>query len=280
MGHSPPPLVGGFLHIRNLLRGGASIVASSASSSRSSNANTRRTYRLASVPSATFLRQPISAPPTRKYPPFTSMPLGSNCFFRCGKTIVLRSSPTTKDNRTTPLYVSFSDNELIGDAAMNQVAMNPVNTYAISSFSIFFTTSLVIALSSVFDAKRLIGRKYDGIEVQSDIKHFLFKVLNKAGKPYVCVRYRGEDKEFVRRVPVEAIHLALIRIFSPLKRFLRWKETAEAYLAPTPSSPCLPILTTRNGCWDHRRSQCPSNYQRTYRCRYRLWPRQESQWGT
>jgi len=41
-------------------------------------------------------------------------------------------------NRTTPLYVSFSDNELIGDAAMNQVAMNPVNTYVISLFSIFY----------------------------------------------------------------------------------------------------------------------------------------------
>jgi molecular chaperone DnaK (HSP70) len=85
---------------------------------------------------------------------------------------------------------------LIGDAAKNQVAMNPVNTYVISPF--LSARSLLIVLSSVFDAKRLIGRKYDDAEVQSDIKHFPFKVLNKAGKPYVRVSYRGEDKEFVR----------------------------------------------------------------------------------
>ena len=81
-------------------------------------------------------------------------------------------------NRTTPSYVSFSDTErLIGDAAKNQVAMNPHNT--------------------VFDAKRLIGRKFEDPEVQSDMKHFSFKVINKAGKPYIEVEYRGETKQFV-----------------------------------------------------------------------------------
>lgn len=61
-------------------------------------------------------------------------------------------------NRTTPSYVAFSDTErLIGDAAKNQVAMNPLNT--------------------VFDAKRLIGRRFDAPEVQSDMKHWPFKVL-------------------------------------------------------------------------------------------------------
>ncbi|KAJ6550451.1 heat shock cognate 70 [Mycena vulgaris] len=80
-------------------------------------------------------------------------------------------------NRTTPSYVSFSDNErLIGDAAKNQVAMNPTNT--------------------VFDAKRLIGRKFDDSEVQADMKHFPFIVFSKGGKPYVRVEYRGEQKEF------------------------------------------------------------------------------------
>ena len=49
----------------------------------------------------------------------------------------------------------------------------------------------------VFDAKRLIGRKFDDLEVQSDIKHFPFKVVSKGGKPYVHVEYRGEQKEFV-----------------------------------------------------------------------------------
>jgi hypothetical protein len=82
-------------------------------------------------------------------------------------------------NRTTPSYVAFSETErLIGDAAKNQVAMNPYNT--------------------VFDAKRLIGRRFEDAEVQSDIKHFPFKVFSKGGKPYVEIEYRGEKKEFVR----------------------------------------------------------------------------------
>ena len=81
-------------------------------------------------------------------------------------------------NRTTPSFVAFTDTErLIGDAAKNQVAMNPHNT--------------------VFDAKRLIGRKFSDAEVQSDIKHFPFTVFDKGGKPYIRVSYRGEDKEFV-----------------------------------------------------------------------------------
>ena len=81
-------------------------------------------------------------------------------------------------NRTTPSYVAFTDSErLIGDAAKNQVAMNPHNT--------------------VFDAKRLIGRKFEDAEVQADMKHFPFKVINKAGKPYIEVEYRGETKQFV-----------------------------------------------------------------------------------
>jgi len=50
---------------------------------------------------------------------------------------------------------------------------------------------------SVFDAKRLIGRKFDDAEVQSDIKHFPFTVFSNGGKPYVRVEYRGEQKEFV-----------------------------------------------------------------------------------
>jgi molecular chaperone DnaK (HSP70) len=49
----------------------------------------------------------------------------------------------------------------------------------------------------VFDAKRLIGRKFDDQEVQADLKHFPFKVFNKTGKPYIRVQYRGEEKEFV-----------------------------------------------------------------------------------
>ncbi|KAG5227816.1 heat shock protein [Salix suchowensis] len=81
-------------------------------------------------------------------------------------------------NRTTPSYVAFTDTErLIGDAAKNQVAMNPQNT--------------------VFDAKRLIGRRYSEPSVQSDMKHWPFKVIPGPGdKPMIAVKYKGEEKQF------------------------------------------------------------------------------------
>lgn len=83
----------------------------------------------------------------------------------------------TQGNRTTPSYVAFSDTErLIGDAAKNQAAMNPTNT--------------------VFDAKRLIGRNFNDSTVQDDMKHWPFAVVNKSGKPYIKVNYKGEEKTF------------------------------------------------------------------------------------
>nr|AFM45297.1 heat shock protein 70I(B4) [Habrobracon hebetor] len=101
-------------------------------------------------------------------------------------------------NRTTPSYVAFTDTErLIGDAAKNQVAMNPANT--------------------VFDAKRLIGRKFDDSKVQQDIKHWPFKVVNECGKPKIEVEFRGERKRFN---PEEISSMVLTKM----------KETAEAYL--------------------------------------------------
>jgi molecular chaperone DnaK (HSP70) len=72
-------------------------------------------------------------------------------------------------------------------------------------------------LCSVFDAKRLIGRKFDDAEVQSDIKHFPFTVFNKGGKPYIRVEYKGEQKEFS---PEEISSVVLLKM----------KETAESYL--------------------------------------------------
>jgi uncharacterized protein YcbX len=100
-------------------------------------------------------------------------------------------------NRTTPSYVSFSESErLIGDAAKNQVAMNPHNTYVPNRFILSYLLPHFV-YASVFDAKRLIGRKFDDQEVQADLKHFSFKVFNKTGKPYIRVQYRGEEKEFV-----------------------------------------------------------------------------------
>jgi L1 cell adhesion molecule like protein len=101
-------------------------------------------------------------------------------------------------NRTTPSYVAFTDTErLIGDAAKNQAAMNPHNT--------------------VFDAKRLIGRKFTDAEVQNDMKHFPFKIVDDAGKPKIQVEYKGETKIFT---PEEISSMILTKM----------KETAEAYL--------------------------------------------------
>ncbi|KAF7336226.1 hypothetical protein MVEN_02170400 [Mycena venus] len=102
-------------------------------------------------------------------------------------------------NDRVEIIANDQDNErLIGDAAKNQVAMNPTNT--------------------VFDAKRLIGRKFDDSEVQADMKHFPFTVFSKDGKPYIRVEYRGEKKEFKR--------------FRPWCS-LKMKETAESYLGTT-----------------------------------------------
>nr|UTH79103.1 heat shock protein 68 [Protohermes costalis] len=101
-------------------------------------------------------------------------------------------------NRTTPSYVAFTDTErLIGDAAKNQVVMNPQNT--------------------VFDAKRLIGRKFDDPKIQADMKHWPFKVIDDCGKPKIEVEYKGERKRFA---PEEISSMVLTKM----------KQTAEAYL--------------------------------------------------
>lgn len=101
-------------------------------------------------------------------------------------------------NRTTPSYVAFTDTErLIGDAAKNQAALNPHNT--------------------VFDAKRMIGRKFDDPDISNDIKHFPFKVISKQGKPFIQVEFKGEIKTFT---PEEISSMVLLKM----------KETAEKYL--------------------------------------------------
>jgi len=112
-------------------------------------------------------------------------------------------------NRTTPSFVAFNDTErLIGDAAKNQTAMNPANT--------------------VFDAKRLIGRKFADSEVQADMKHFPFKVIDKGGKPVVQVEFKGEEKSFT---PEEISSMILTKM----------RETAEAYLGGTVNNAVITV---------------------------------------
>uniref|UniRef100_A0A8C9T0A6 Heat shock protein family A (Hsp70) member 8 n=1 Tax=Scleropages formosus TaxID=113540 RepID=A0A8C9T0A6_SCLFO len=115
--------------------------------------------------------------------------------FQHGKVEIIAND---QGNRTTPSYVAFTDSErLIGDAAKNQVAMNPTNT--------------------VFDAKRLIGRRFDDPVVQSDMKHWPFNVISDNGRPKVEVEYKGETKNFY---PEEISSMVLMKM----------KEIAEAYL--------------------------------------------------
>ncbi|KAK3489847.1 heat shock protein 70 [Neurospora hispaniola] len=112
-------------------------------------------------------------------------------------------------NRTTPSFVAFTDTErLVGDAAKNQVAMNPANT--------------------VFDAKRLIGRKFSDPEVQADMKHFPFKVIDRGGKPVIQVEFKGETKVFT---PEEISAMILQKM----------KETAEAYLGGTVNNAVITV---------------------------------------
>lgn len=103
-------------------------------------------------------------------------------------------------NRTTPSYVAFTETErLIGDAAKSQAAMNSHNT--------------------VFDAKRLIGRKFSDPSVQADMKHWPFTVVSGVGgTPIIEVEYKGEKKQF-KAEEISSMVLA------------KMKEIAEAYLA-------------------------------------------------
>merc|ERR1719285_927382 len=71
--------------------------------------------------------------------------------------------------------------------------------------------------NTIFDAKRLIGRKYDDPKIQADIKHWPFKVVNERGKPKLQVEFKGETKQFA---PEEVSSMVLTKM----------KETAEAYL--------------------------------------------------
>jgi len=126
--------------------------------------------------------------------------------FQHGKVEIIAND---QGNRTTPSYVAFTDTErLIGDAAKNQVAMNPNNT--------------------IFDAKRLIGRRFDDTTVQADMKHWPFTVISDGGKPKIQVQYKGEAKTFF---PEEISSMVLTKM----------KETAEAYLGKTVTSAVITV---------------------------------------
>lgn len=101
--------------------------------------------------------------------------------------------------RTTPSFVAFTDSErLVGDAAKNQASSNPENT--------------------IYDAKRLIGRKFSDKGLQKDLKYMSYQIkADKDDKPLICAKYKGEDKTYQ---PEEISSMVLSHM----------KEIAEAYL--------------------------------------------------
>jgi heat shock protein 5 len=102
-------------------------------------------------------------------------------------------------HRITPSYVAFTEDgeRLVGDAAKNQAPANPTNT--------------------IFDAKRLVGRRFDDRDVQADMKHFPFKLVEKDTRPLIQVQVKGEERRFT---PEEISGMVLQKM----------KEIAESYL--------------------------------------------------
>jgi len=122
--------------------------------------------------------------------------------------------PDDQGNSTTPSYVAFADSRrLIGDDAKYQASMNPTNT--------------------IFDAKRLIGRRFNDSEVQSDMKYWPFKVVEKSSKPYIQVKFKGETKDFT----AEEISSMLLS---------KMKDNAEAYLGEKVSNAVITVPTSFN----------------------------------
>ena len=116
--------------------------------------------------------------------------------FQNGKVEIIAND---QGNRTTPSYVAFNETErLIGEAAKNQESMNATNT--------------------IFDAKRLIGRKFNDSAVQNDMKNWPFEVISTTeNNPRIQVEFKGEMKTFT---PEEISSMVLSKM----------KETAEAFV--------------------------------------------------
>ncbi|KAF7967667.1 hypothetical protein HWV62_33553 [Athelia sp. TMB] len=137
-----------------------------------------------------------------KYGPCHWNRLGNNQFLRCRKGgLGIEIIPNDEGHRTTPSWVSFTRSErLVGERARNAFQDNPPNT--------------------VFDSKRLIGRRMGEPGLMDDIKHWPFKVIDRGGKPVVSVEHLNSVREFA---PEEISAMVLRKI----------KENAEAYLGET-----------------------------------------------
>ncbi|CAL1267576.1 unnamed protein product [Larinioides sclopetarius] len=140
--------------------------------------------------------------------PALGIDLGTTCscvgVFHHGRVEIIAND---QGNKKTPSYVAFTKTErLIGDAAKNQVVINPSNT--------------------VFNAKRLIGRKFDDSSVQSDMKHWPFEVISDDGKPKIKIEYKAEE--------ISAMLL------------MKMKEIAEAYLGRAVTNAVITVPASFN----------------------------------
>ena len=113
-------------------------------------------------------------------------------------------------NRTTPSYVAFTDTErLIGDGAKNQVASNPHNT--------------------IFDAKRLIGRRFDDPVIHMDKRYWPFRLVSDKGKPKIEVLFKGEPRVFA---PEEISAMVLLKMRETAENFLGKKVSDVVITVP------------------------------------------------
>ncbi|CAF3771949.1 unnamed protein product [Adineta steineri] len=127
--------------------------------------------------------------------------------FQNGKVEII---PNERGNRITPSYIAFTDGgRLIGDAAKNQITSNPNNT--------------------IFNTKRLIGRKFDDASLRTDMTHWPFKVVNYVGKPKILVEYKNETKLFT---PEEISSMILIKMKDMAETYLGKKITEAVITVP------------------------------------------------
>eukprot|EP00833_Pecoramyces_ruminatium_P012583 jgi/Orpsp1_1/1186615/evm.model.d7180000051974.1 len=106
--------------------------------------------------------------------------------------------PNDQDSKISSSYVTFTDSEcIVGDAAKNQIAINPKNT--------------------VFDVKRLIGRRYNDPEIQYNKKYWPFNIIEKNDKPYIKVQYKKKIKEYTAE---EISSMILIKIKNMVENYI------------------------------------------------------------
>ena len=105
--------------------------------------------------------------------------------FQNGKVDII---PNDVGERITPSYVAFTDSKrLIGNAAKNQITRNPTNT--------------------IFNAKRLIGRKFEDFEIQEELKYWPFKVVKdtKSDRPQFKITYQRQEKKYYAEIILSMI---------------------------------------------------------------------------